>query len=49
MCAATQWIQGWELSSPSTEQSLLRKDHSELGVSRVDVGEWVSLQGPGLR
>lgn len=39
VCTATQWIQGWELSSLSAEQSLLRKDHSEQGGSRVDVGE----------
>ena len=41
VCTATQWIQGWELSSLSTEQSLLRKDHSEQG------GQGWSQANPG--
>lgn len=43
----------WELSSVSTEQSLLRKDHSEQGgvkskmwVVSVAPGAWTALERP---
>ena len=43
VCTATQWIQGWELSSLSAEQSLLRKDLRRIKLQGTKQVECIPL------